>query len=121
MSDITINPPIGNIALKVDVNSMQVVSYIVTVIESDGTTVRERYTGTIGANKSSPITLQNKASYLNCYFMLKVAIIDPNGAGNAYSIDFSVQQNGVTLNPVITLTGQTTNQHVEDIAIFHVR
>jgi hypothetical protein len=122
MSDVFIDPTKGPISIKIEVNSMQAVGYELIVYGADGSTdLQEHHPGNIGANQSIPIKLKKPASaYTSCYFTTTFVIVDPVGAGNHYSIDYFVIQDGDVLNPVIRIEGKTTAGKVVRFATFHL-
>lgn len=93
MSNVTVNPANGSISVNVAVNSLQVVGISITVYASNGMTPIEHYLSDSQTNNPFNIVLKNPpGSYSGCYVAGTFSIIDPVGAGNLYSIIFSIQQ-----------------------------
>jgi hypothetical protein len=122
MSDITINPANGNISVNLSVTTPQVVGYEVTVYDTDGNTPLEHYLSDSQTNNPfRPALAQPAGAYTGRYVGVVLSIIDPVGAGNNYSIDFSLRQQGADLNPVQHITGVTATGKLNRFAIFHLQ
>jgi len=121
MSDITINPANGKLSVNIQVTTPQVVGYQTTVYAADGSTELEHYLSDSQSNNPYTVTLPNPpTSYQGCYISTTFSIIDPAGAGNNYNIDYSIQQQGASLNPVQHISGTSGAGKLNRIAIFHI-
>jgi hypothetical protein len=122
MSSISINPNNGTISIKVKVNSMQVVSFSMTVYAPDGSTVLEYYTGDSQIANPYVIALQNNPSgYIGDYVAGTIKIFDPQGGGNNFDIEVAIVQDNTDLQPIISLTGTTTSGIISHQTIFHLQ
>ena len=122
MSDISINQTSGQISIKLKVNSMQQVSFTITIYAPDGNTVLEHYTGSSQIANPFIIQLPNTpSSYVNDYVAGTIKLFDPAGAGNNYDIEISLIQNGQDINPVISLQGTTISGILSLQTIYHIK
>jgi hypothetical protein len=121
MSDIFIDPAKGPISIKVEVNTLQVLSFEMMVLAPNGNDELEHYLGNSQTSNPFLISLNPPASYKDCYFATNFVIIDPLGAGNNYLVHYSVVQNGIDLIPVINISGVTTNGKILRTGLFHVK
>ena len=121
MSNIFIDPANGRIALKIKVDSLQVVGFNILVLAPDGNTELETHSGNSQDANPFIIPLKDPVMYKDCYLTGTFVITDPDGAGNIYNVIFSVVQNEADLAPVITLSGITTNKDVLRTGVFHVK
>ena len=109
MADVVINPSQELLSIKVEVMSMQIVSYSIVILGSDGTThVSELYGDSQSQNPQIFPLPGTSADYLNCYVCGTFSLIDPVGAGNPFDIEMSVLQSQHMLAPVIAIKGTTS-------------
>jgi hypothetical protein len=121
LSDIFIDPKNGRIALKIEVGSLQPVSFAILVLAPDGNTELESHPGNSQDANPFTIPLKDPIMYKDCYLTGTFVITDPKGEGNKYLVLFSVVQDEANLTPVITLSGITTDKDVLRTGVFHVR
>ena len=122
MSNISINPALGSITVQVACRTPQVVSFSVTIFQSDGNTVAEYYTGnTQTTNPFQVILPQSSASYQGDYVACTLKLFDPAGAGNPYDIEVAIIQNGTVITPATSLQGNTVAGVNSFQALFHLQ
>ena len=121
MSDIFIDPKNGRIALKIEVDSLQLVGFSILILAPDGNTELESHSGNSQDVNPFIIPLKDPIMYKDCYLTGTFGITDPNGKGNQYLVLFSVVQNDANLKPIITLSGITGDKDVLRTGVFHVR
>jgi len=119
MKDIIINPNGGKISVSIKLKSMVVSGYEIIIYKPDQTTIIEKIEG--NSDTSDPFIyelLYSPSFYKDCYATCAFAISDPQGGGNDYEIEFSLNQDAIQLNPVINITGKTTIGKVVDDEIY---
>ena len=120
MADINFIPGKGSIGFQVEVTTPQVVGYQITVIDPDGNTELEHYVGSQATNPYQVTLPKPAGSYDGCYISGTFVIIDPEGAGNNYNLNFSIRQGGYDLKPVQNIKGKTVDGKLPKTAIFHL-
>jgi hypothetical protein len=109
MADVIINPSEEPLSIKVEVMSMQIVSYSIVILGSDGTAHLSEFYGDSQTENPKIFPLSGpSADYLNCYVCGSFSLIDPVGAGNPFDIEMSILQSQQVLVPVIAIKGTTS-------------
>jgi hypothetical protein len=122
MSSISINPNNGTISIKVKVNSLQVVSFSMSVYAPDGSTILEHYNGDSQIANPFVIALPNAPSgYISDYVAGTIKIFDPQGEGNNFDIEIAIVQDNTDLQPTISLTGISASGIISHQIIFHLQ
>jgi hypothetical protein len=121
MTEIFINPTKKNIAIQINSQSLHALGFEITVFATDGNTVIEQFTGDTKVNNPFSKTLKNApATYKGCYVSGTFTVISPDGKDYLYSILYSILEEGITINPALTLTGTTTNGQDSIISVYHI-
>jgi len=123
MTDIKISPANGKITIGIEARSLILISFSITVYQSDGNTVDDRFTGDTGTKNPSLVILpKDPANYVGYYLAATLKFADPDADGHSqYTIDMFLSQQAVKIDPVITLTGPLKPGENSRQAIYHIQ